>query len=155
MKDLIITSGRLKKEMIIISSCFTTAFLINVAAIIMYKTPWHEMFTQIGYVIVITIVLYLVVAFFRLISVGIIRLVKKSWIHINEYFHAVINGASNSSVCHKASCISSSFNWGYFWGLSRKNNLMPAIQIIIPMVTRKPLIQSLPPTYIRIKDNSF
>lgn len=76
MKDLIITSGRLKKEMIIISSCFTTAFLINVAAIIMYKTPWHEMFTQIGYVIVITIVLYLVVAFFRLISVGIIRLFK-------------------------------------------------------------------------------
>lgn len=78
MQDIIITSKRIKKETYILSACFAIAFLINIVSIIAFKTPWYEVFTQIGYVIVIAIVLYLIVVFLRLISVGIIRLVKKS-----------------------------------------------------------------------------
>lgn len=78
MKDLIITSSRLKKEIYVVSACFITAFVTNIVAIIIFKTPWYETFTQIGYVIVITVVLYLIVTFFRLIALGIIRLIKKS-----------------------------------------------------------------------------
>jgi uncharacterized membrane protein YhaH (DUF805 family) len=78
MKDLIITSSRLKKEIYVVSACFITAFVTNIVAIIIFKTPWYETFTQIGYVIVITAVLYLIVTFFRLIALGITRLIKKS-----------------------------------------------------------------------------
>lgn len=78
MQDIIITSKRIRKETYILLICFAVAFLINIISIIAFKTPWYEMFTQIGYVIVITIILYLIVAFFRFISVGIIRLIKRS-----------------------------------------------------------------------------
>ncbi len=78
MKDLIITSGRLKKEIYIVSACFIAAFATNIVSIILFKTPWYEVFTQIGYVIVITVTLYLIVTFFRLIVAIVVRLVKKS-----------------------------------------------------------------------------
>ncbi|RNC65646.1 hypothetical protein D7D25_05715 [Proteiniphilum sp. X52] len=78
MQDIIITSKRIRKEITILLVCFITAFIINVVAIAVYKTSWIEVVTQIGYVIVITIFLYLIVAVFRFISAKIIRLVKKS-----------------------------------------------------------------------------
>lgn len=67
MKDIVIHSGRVKKELIFFLICFMIAFLTNVAAIIIYKTPWLEVFTQIGYVVVLSVSLYLFLAFFRLI----------------------------------------------------------------------------------------
>jgi len=69
MKDLVITSKRVKKEFCIFSVCFVIAFIINVIAVTTYKTPWSEVFTQIGYVIIIAILLYLLSAFVR----GLIR----------------------------------------------------------------------------------
>ena len=79
MKDLIITSRRLKKEIYILYACFIIAFLINIFSIITFKTPWHEMFTQIGYVVIITLILYLFAAFFRLFAIGVRRLLKKNY----------------------------------------------------------------------------
>jgi hypothetical protein len=76
MKDLFITSRRLKKEMYIISDCFITAFLINIFSIVTFKTPWYEMFTQIGYVVVITFILYLLVAMIR----AVVFLIKKLFV---------------------------------------------------------------------------
>jgi hypothetical protein len=78
MQDINITSKRIKKETYILFACFSIAFLINIVSIIAFKTPLYEIITQIGYVIVITLVLYLIVAFFRLIYVGIIKLIRKS-----------------------------------------------------------------------------
>lgn len=69
MKDLVITSKRIKKEFYILLICFVIAFIINVVAVTTYKTPWSEIFTQIGYVIIITVLLYLLSAFAR----GVIR----------------------------------------------------------------------------------
>ncbi len=77
MKDIIISSKRVKKEVAILLACFTMAFIINVASIVIYKTSWLEIFTQIGYVIIITLTLYLVVAFIRLIIYLICRLTKR------------------------------------------------------------------------------
>ncbi|MPN30401.1 hypothetical protein SDC9_177872 [bioreactor metagenome] len=74
MKDIVITSKRIKKETLILLFCFITAFLINVATIIIYKTPWIEVVTQIGYVIVITIVLYVIVALLRILSWWLLKL---------------------------------------------------------------------------------
>ena len=66
MKDLVISSKRLKKEILIIAICFIVASIINIISVIIYKTPWYEIFTQVGYVIVITLILYLFIIIVRL-----------------------------------------------------------------------------------------
>lgn len=73
MKDITITSKRLKKESTIFIVCFIIAFIINVVSIFIYKTSWFEMFTQIGYVTIISIVLYLLFVPIRVV----ISLVRK------------------------------------------------------------------------------
>lgn len=72
MRDLIIKSNRIKKELQIFSSCFSVSFIINVYAIISFQTPWHEVFTQLGYVVTITVSLYLLLAVMRVI-ISLIR----------------------------------------------------------------------------------
>lgn len=62
--------------MYILSACFITAFLINIFSIVTFKTPWYEMFTQIGYVVVITFILYLLVAMIR----AVVFLIKKLFV---------------------------------------------------------------------------
>lgn len=73
MKDIIITGKRQKKELIIFSICFVTAFIINIIAIIVYGTQWKELCTYIGYVFCISIFLYVLLTIVR----GIIRLILK------------------------------------------------------------------------------
>ncbi|MCR4860718.1 MAG: hypothetical protein K5910_08660 [Bacteroidales bacterium] len=65
MKDLIIPAVRLRRELRTLAICFAIAVVANIGAIIGYKTPFYEIFTQIGYVVVITLVLYLVWALIR------------------------------------------------------------------------------------------
>lgn len=77
MKDLVITSKRLKKEIYVLSTCFILAFLINISSIVTFRTPWYEMFTQLGYVVVITFILYLLVAIIRTVAFLIRKLVTK------------------------------------------------------------------------------
>ena len=60
MKDIIITSKRLKQERNIFLLSFLLAFIINVIAIIIYSRPWIEIISQIGYVIVISFFIYLI-----------------------------------------------------------------------------------------------
>ena len=50
MKDIIITSKKLKQERNIFLLSFLLAFIINVIAIIIYSRPWIEIISQIGYV---------------------------------------------------------------------------------------------------------
>ena len=77
MRDIIITGEIRKKELRILLICFAISFLINIAAIIIYRTPWIEMFSQIGYVLVIGLVLYLTVTLIRLLLRTIRKLFKK------------------------------------------------------------------------------
>jgi len=75
MKDILITGKRQKKELIIFSICFLTAFIINIISIIVYGTQWKELWTYIGYVFTISIFLYVLLAIVR----GIIKLILKSF----------------------------------------------------------------------------
>lgn len=77
MKDIVISAKRIKKEGYIFLVCFAMAFMTNIVSIILFKTPWYEIFTQIGYVIVITVTLYLIVVFFRFIIHLINKLMRK------------------------------------------------------------------------------
>ena len=77
MKDLVISSKMLKKELIILLSCFIAVSLVNIASIIIYKTSFWEIFTQLGYVFVFTVILYVFILVLRLIFFGIFKLLKK------------------------------------------------------------------------------
>lgn len=77
MKDIVIPSQKVKREAWIFLGCFIFAFLLNIAAIIIYKTPWYEAFIQIGYIIVIAVVLYLLMALIRFLIFVIGKLFKR------------------------------------------------------------------------------
>ena len=64
----------LPKEIRIWIILFLIAEILNVAAIIIYKTEWKELYTQLGFVFIFTCFLYLFVGIIRFIIV----LVKKS-----------------------------------------------------------------------------
>ena len=73
MKDITI-SGRLLKRELLIFCCFVfAAWLVNVYAVLKYHGPWFELFTQVGFMLTIAIILYLV----RLLLWGISFIVKK------------------------------------------------------------------------------
>ena len=80
MKDIIITSKRLKKELYILLGCSIAAFAINILAIIIYKTSWVEAFSQIGYVLVIAVFLYVLIAVLRFIF----KVIRKAFRRIKK-----------------------------------------------------------------------
>ena len=67
MKDIVISGRFVRREIIIALSCFLLSFCINVGSVIAYTKPWVEVFTQIGYVVVIAVVFYAILLFFRII----------------------------------------------------------------------------------------
>lgn len=66
MKDIIITSKRIKRELYILLGCFIVATLINIVSIAIFHTSWIEILTQAGYVSAIAIVLYIIIFIIRL-----------------------------------------------------------------------------------------
>lgn len=66
MKDTIITAAVKRRELSILLICFLVANITNWVAIIRFSAPWYEVFTQIGYVVVTTLVIYALIAMVRL-----------------------------------------------------------------------------------------
>lgn len=67
MKDYLITAHRQKKELSILLYCFILAFMLNIAAILIYRSPWIEVISQIGYVALVGLVIYAVLLLLRLL----------------------------------------------------------------------------------------
>ncbi len=66
MKDTVITARAKKRELWILLACFVVANVTNWVAIIRFSAPWYEVFTQIGYVVVTTLVIYALIAVLRI-----------------------------------------------------------------------------------------
>ena len=66
MKDTVITARAKKRELWILLACFVVANITNWVAIIRFSAPWYEAFTQIGYVVVTTLVIYALIAVLRI-----------------------------------------------------------------------------------------
>ena len=66
MKDTVITARAKKRELWILLACFVVANVTNWVAIIRFSAPWYEVFTQIGYVVVTTLVIYALIAILRI-----------------------------------------------------------------------------------------
>lgn len=77
MKDIVVTAGRLRRERNVYLVCFLLAFLLNLVAVVRFDRPWTELFSQIGYVLVISVVLYLVLWIPRLLIVGARRVFRR------------------------------------------------------------------------------
>jgi nucleoside recognition membrane protein YjiH len=71
MKDIIITVKQQKTELKWLLACFCLAILLNVASIIIYKTSWNELFTQILWVLFFTLGFYAVSFVVRFVYNGI------------------------------------------------------------------------------------
>ena len=66
MKDTVITADVKRSELWILLGCFVVANVVNWVAIIKFATPWYEVFSQIGYVVVTTCILYILLWVLRL-----------------------------------------------------------------------------------------
>ena len=58
MKDTIISAAVKRRELKILLVCFILANVVNWVAIIKFGTPWYEVFTQVGYMTVTTLIIY-------------------------------------------------------------------------------------------------
>ena len=58
MKDTIISAAVKRRELKILLVCFILANIVNWVAIIKFGTPWYEVFTQLGYMTVTTLIIY-------------------------------------------------------------------------------------------------
>lgn len=58
MKDITIKGADLRRECFILLGCFIAAVCINIFAILKYDRPASELFTMLGYVVAVSVVLY-------------------------------------------------------------------------------------------------
>ena len=67
MKDTLITAHRKLVELKTAGVCLLLAILVNIGCIIYYHTPFYEVFTQIGYTVMIALGFYLIWSAIRLV----------------------------------------------------------------------------------------
>jgi len=67
MNDITITPRRILRELITFLVCFVVGFLVNLAAIIIYKSNFSELFSSLHYVLIFSIVIYLIWSLMRLL----------------------------------------------------------------------------------------
>ena len=77
-KDTVIKASRKKHELLILLYCFIGANIFNLVGIIMYSTPAKELFTQLHVVLLLSLVFYIVIAFFRILYWSVAKLIKRS-----------------------------------------------------------------------------
>ncbi len=77
MQDTVITARAKKRELKFFGISFLIAFLLNILSIILYHTQWKELYTQLGFVIKLSVVIYAGIVVIRLIVIGVARLFGK------------------------------------------------------------------------------
>jgi glucan phosphoethanolaminetransferase (alkaline phosphatase superfamily) len=77
MRDLVIKSSQIRKELFSLLICFIISFLCNVGAVLYYKADTLELISSLPYVVVFAFFLYAVWAAFRLLKNGVLYLIRK------------------------------------------------------------------------------
>ncbi|MFI3248112.1 MAG: hypothetical protein R3Y39_03180 [Rikenellaceae bacterium] len=67
MKDIIITANAQRNEVMIIVICLLCAVGVNIYSIITFDRPWIELFSQIGWTVIIAAVFYALTVFVRVV----------------------------------------------------------------------------------------
>jgi hypothetical protein len=68
MKEITISVKRQWTELKWLALSFVLAFLMNVIAILIYNTPWSELWSQLLWVIALTFPVYLLTALIRCVA---------------------------------------------------------------------------------------
>ena len=76
-KDTVITGKQKKQEMLLLLLSFGVSNILNVLAIICYKTPFREIYTQMLVVVILALVLYLLTIAVRFVVYFIKLIIKK------------------------------------------------------------------------------
>lgn len=76
LKDILIKSSTLKKEIIIWCVSLLMAIAFNIYAIIKYKANWSELLTQLPIVLLVSVLIYLLIFVFRGITNTVLKLIK-------------------------------------------------------------------------------
>lgn len=74
MKDIVIKGKDIVRELYVYLLSFVVAFVMNIAAVIIYDRPLIELVSQIGYVVFISIGIYFILLLIRLLIKLLIRL---------------------------------------------------------------------------------
>lgn len=74
MKDTVIKAAVKRRELWIWLTCFIVANEVNITTIICYSTPWYEVFTQLGYVVALSVLLYVLTIVVRVVWFVVRRL---------------------------------------------------------------------------------
>jgi hypothetical protein len=77
MKDIVITGAVIRRELWWLLAAFILANLMNAYAIVVYDTEWKELFSTLGYVVALSIVLYVFIALLRLAVRGVRGLMSR------------------------------------------------------------------------------
>ena len=77
MKDITIKEKSIRRELWILLGCFVFAVCVNIFAIIKFSRPAKELFTMIGYVLVVALIAYISLWLMRLIALLVIWIMRK------------------------------------------------------------------------------
>ena len=70
MKDIVVRSRVIRRELMLLGVMFLVAFLMNVYAIVVHQGQWSELLTQLHVVVLLTLFLYVLVLLIRLVYWG-------------------------------------------------------------------------------------
>jgi len=77
MKNIIIPGRRIARELLILIGCVVIALVVNIYAILKYKTEWKELVTTLHITIVLGVIIYIALGIVRLILAGAARLFRR------------------------------------------------------------------------------
>jgi len=78
MQDVILSAKRIRFEILMLLTCFVLAELLNVYSIVTYGTSWTEIFSKIGFVLVVMAVFYVIHWIIRFIIFVCLFIVQKT-----------------------------------------------------------------------------
>ncbi len=77
MRDTIITAYAKKRELKYYAVSFAIAFLLNVLSVVIYHTQWKELYTQLGTVFELSLVIYLLLVVIRVVVILVAKALGK------------------------------------------------------------------------------
>ena len=77
MKDIVISSRQIARELLIFAGCIFAALCLNAWAIIRFKTEWKELLTTFHITLVIALVFFVLFALLRAVVFCCRRLLRR------------------------------------------------------------------------------
>lgn len=77
MKDIVISACRIRREGLFAAAAFIVAFAANIYAVIHFERPWIEILSQLGYVVVMAAMIYILLWIPRLLVALVLRILRR------------------------------------------------------------------------------